>query len=96
MLLSLAEIQIIQPNHRFFKSFAINQSESSIHCKEIVIFSDIHQSESSFNGHGTFYKFYVNQSKLSSTSHGIFNNFVIVCRYQDFFTGSICCNSQSE
>ena len=77
MLFSLAEIKIIQSNHRFFKNFAINQSESSIHYKEIFIFFDINQSESSFNDHGIFNKFYVNQSKLSSTSHGFFQNFDI-------------------
>ena len=82
LLFSLAEIKFIQSNHGVFKSFAINQSESSINYKEIFIFSDINQSESTFNGHGNFNKFYVNQSKRSSTSHGFFNNFDIVCRYQ--------------
>ena len=56
MLLSLAEIKIIQSNYGVFKSFAINQSESSIHYKETLIFSDINQSESSFNGHGILNK----------------------------------------
>ena len=77
LLFSLAEIKCIHSNHGVFKSFAINQSESSINYKEIFIFSDIIQSESIFNGHGIFNKFYVNQPKLSSTSHGFFNNFNI-------------------
>ena len=81
MIFSLAEIKIIQSKHGAFKSFAINQSEPSIHYKEIFIFSDINQSESTFNGHGIFNKFKVNQSKLSSNSRGFFNNFDIVCRY---------------
>ena len=77
LLFSLAEIKFIQSNHGVFKSFAINQSESSINYKENIIFSDINQSESTFNGHGIFRQFYVNQSKLSSTSHEFFNNFNI-------------------
>ena len=77
LLFSLAEIKFIQSNHGVFKSFAINQSESSINYKENFIFSDINQSESTFNVHGNFNKFYVNQPKLSSTSHGSFNNFNI-------------------
>ena len=84
LLFSLAEKKFIQSNHGVFKSFAINQSESSISYKEIFILSDINQSESTFNGHGIFNNFYVNQSKLSSTSNGFFNNFDIVCRYQGF------------
>ena len=77
MLFSLAEMKIIQINHGVFKSFAINQSESSITYKENFIFSDIKQSESSFNVHEIFKKFNVNQSELSSFSHGIFNTFDI-------------------
>ena len=57
LLFSLAEIKFIQSNHRIFKNFAINQSESSINYKEIFIFSDINQSESTFNGHGIFKNF---------------------------------------
>ena len=71
MLFSPADIKIIQSNQGIFKSFAFNQSESSIN----FIFSDINQSESSFNSHGTFDKIKVNQSKLSFISHGNFNNF---------------------
>ena len=41
MLFSLAEIKVIQANHGRFKSFAINQSESSINFKESFIFSDM-------------------------------------------------------
>ena len=59
-LISLAEIKIIQSIHGNFKSFAINQSESSINYKEFFIFSDINQSESSFNSHVIFNKFNVN------------------------------------
>ena len=77
LLFSLAEIKFIPSNYRVFKSFAINQSESSINYKEIFIFSDINQSESIFNGHEIFNKLYVNQSKLSSTSNRFFNNFNI-------------------
>ena len=54
MLFSLVEIKITQSNQGTFKSFAINQSESSINHKEIFIFSDINQSESSFNIHRIF------------------------------------------
>ena len=54
LLFNLAEIKIIQFNHGVFKSFVINQSESSITYWEIFIFFDINQSESSFNGHGIF------------------------------------------
>ena len=77
MLFSLAEIKVIQANHGHFKSFAINQSESSINFKESFIFSDINQSESSFNGNRTFNKFNVNQSEMSSFSHRSFNRFDI-------------------
>ena len=38
MLFSLAEIKTIQSNHEVFKSFAINQSESSINYKEFDLF----------------------------------------------------------
>ena len=77
LLFSLADIKFIQSNHRVFKSFAINQSESSINYKEIFILSDINQSESTFNYHEFFNKFNVNQSKLSSTSYRFFKNFVV-------------------
>ena len=87
MPFSLAELKSFQSNHGVFKSFAINQSESSINYKEIFIFSDINHSESSFNGHGFFNKFNVNQSKLSSFFHGLLIPFVDI---RDFFTGSIC------
>ena len=84
LLFTLAELKFIQSNHGIFKSFAINQSESSINYYEIFIFSDINQSESTFNGHGIFKKFYVNQLTLSSTSPGFLNNFDIVYRFQGF------------
>ena len=84
LLFSLAEIKFIQSNHGVFKSFAINQSESSINYKKIFICSDINQSESTFKGHGIFNKFYVSQSKPSSNSHGNLKNFDFVCRYQRF------------
>ena len=77
MLFSLAEIKIIQYNYGVLKTFAINQSESSITYKENFIFSDIKQSESSFNVHRTYNKFNVNQSEMSSFSHTIFNSFDI-------------------
>ena len=51
MLFSLAETKIIRSDCRVFKSFAINQSESSNNHEEIFVFSDINQSESSFNSH---------------------------------------------
>ena len=88
LFFSLAERKFIQSNHGVFESFAINQSESSINCKEILVFSVINQSESTFNGQGVFNKFSVNQSKLSFTSTGFFYIFDIVC--------SICGNNQSE
>ena len=72
MLFSLAEIKIFQSNQGVFKSFAINQSESSINYREFF-FSDINQSESNFNSPGTFNKLNVNQSELRSNSHGIVN-----------------------
>ena len=84
LLFILAEFKFIPSNHGVFKSFAINQLESSINYTEIFIFSDINQSESTFNVHGIFDKIYVNQPKRSSTSHGFFINFDIVCRYQGF------------
>ena len=96
LLFSLAVIKFIQCDHGVLKSFAVKQSESSIHYKEMLIFSDINQSESSFNGHGIFNKFYVNQSKLSSTSHGFSTILLSFVDIKDFFTGSICGNSQSE
>ena len=65
MIFSLAEIKVIQSYHRVFKSFSINQSDSSITYREIFIFFDINQSESSFNGHGVFNKTNDNQSELS-------------------------------
>ena len=89
-------MKIIQSNHRFSKNFAINQSESSITYKEIIIFSDINQSETSFIGHGIFNKLNDNQSEISSTSHGFFNNFDIVVDIEHSFTGSFYGNNQSE
>ena len=73
MLIILAETKIIQSNNGDFKSFTINQSESSVNYNETFIFFDINQSEPSFNGHGMFKKFNVRQSELSYTSHGFFN-----------------------
>ena len=77
LLFSLAEIKLFQSNHGVFKSFAINQSESSINYKKSFICSNINQSESASNGHGIFHKFYVSQSKRSPTSRGFFNIFDI-------------------
>ena len=48
ILLEQAEIKLIKGNHGVFKSFEINQSESSITYEQMFIFFDINESESSF------------------------------------------------
>ena len=78
MLFSVDVITIIQSNRGVFKSFAINQSESS------------------FNSHGILNKLFVNQSELSSTSHVFSTVLISFVDINDFFTGSICGNKQSE
>ena len=43
ILFGQAELKINQSNHGAFRSFDINQSESSFTYKEIFIFFDVHQ-----------------------------------------------------
>ena len=80
LLISLAENKFIQSNHRVFKSFAINQSESSINYK--VMEFQINFMSNNQNG-----------VLLLMGFSTILTSFVDI---KDFFTGSICGSHQSE
>ena len=61
VLFDQVKINIIQCNHGVFKSFDINQSESIITYREILIFFDLNQS--AFTQNGVFNNFDINQSE---------------------------------
>ena len=71
LLLSLAEIEIIQSNHGVFENFTINQSESSITYKKVLnfLFFSINQSEMRFKESWIFSKFTVNKSTFSKSTN---------------------------
>ena len=65
MLFSLAEIKIIQSKNRVFKSFAINQSESSFNGHGIFNKFKVNQSKMSSTSHRFFNNFDIKQSELN-------------------------------